>query len=152
MMMETVDASETSVYLNETTRRYTPEGCHLHTRRRQNLKSQQNKILKPSKSYQQYYGKKTTVFWDLVPCILSETDVSEACTASINTVKPLRPTDIYMYHLLQQSVTVNFICTYFIRFSLKARIISLNSVNQLIFVMVKCGVLFEVRTGFLNVI
>jgi hypothetical protein len=27
---------------------------------------------------------------------------------------------------------------------------SLNSVNQLIFVMVKCGVLFEVRTEFLN--
>jgi hypothetical protein len=31
-------------------------------------------------------------------------------------------------------------------------IISLNSVNQLIFVMVKCGVLLEVRTGFLNII
>jgi hypothetical protein len=30
--------------------------------------------------------------------------------------------------------------------------ISLNSVNQLIFVMVKCGVLFEVRTEFLNII
>jgi hypothetical protein len=29
-------------------------------------------------------------------------------------------------------------------------IISLNGVNQLIFVMVKYGVLFEVRTGFLN--
>jgi hypothetical protein len=29
-------------------------------------------------------------------------------------------------------------------------IISLNSVNQLIFVMVKCSVLFEVRTEFLN--
>jgi hypothetical protein len=28
--------------------------------------------------------------------------------------------------------------------------IILNSVNQLIFVMVKYGVLFEVRTGFLN--
>jgi hypothetical protein len=28
----------------------------------------------------------------------------------------------------------------------------LNSVNQLIFVMAKCGVLFEVRTKFLNVI
>jgi hypothetical protein len=28
----------------------------------------------------------------------------------------------------------------------------LYSVNHLIFVMVKCGVLFEVRTGFLNVI
>jgi hypothetical protein len=29
-------------------------------------------------------------------------------------------------------------------------IISLNSINQLIVVMVKCGVLFEVRTEFLN--
>jgi hypothetical protein len=26
----------------------------------------------------------------------------------------------------------------------------LNNINQLISVMVKCGVLFEVRTGFLN--
>jgi hypothetical protein len=31
-------------------------------------------------------------------------------------------------------------------------IISLNNINQLIFVMVKCGVLFEVRTEFLNTI
>jgi hypothetical protein len=31
-------------------------------------------------------------------------------------------------------------------------IISLNSVNQLISVTVKCGVLFEVRTEFLNII
>jgi hypothetical protein len=30
--------------------------------------------------------------------------------------------------------------------------IHINSVNQLIFVMVKCGVLFEVWTGFLNTI
>jgi hypothetical protein len=29
---------------------------------------------------------------------------------------------------------------------------SLNNVNQLIFVMVKCGLLFEVRTEFLNII
>jgi hypothetical protein len=29
-------------------------------------------------------------------------------------------------------------------------ILNLNNVNQLIFVMVKCGVLFEVRTEFLN--
>jgi hypothetical protein len=28
----------------------------------------------------------------------------------------------------------------------------LNSVNYLIFVMVSCGVLFEVRTKFLNII
>jgi hypothetical protein len=31
-------------------------------------------------------------------------------------------------------------------------IISLNSFNDLIFVMVKCDVLFEVRTEFLNII
>jgi hypothetical protein len=31
-------------------------------------------------------------------------------------------------------------------------ILGLNSVNQLIFVIVKCGVLFEVRTDFLNII
>jgi hypothetical protein len=30
--------------------------------------------------------------------------------------------------------------------------LNLNSVNQLIFVMVKCSVLFEVRTEFLNII
>jgi hypothetical protein len=35
-------------------------------------------------------------------------------------------------------------------FSVQTVIISLNSVNQLISVMVKCGVLFEVRTEFLN--
>jgi hypothetical protein len=28
--------------------------------------------------------------------------------------------------------------------------LNLNNINQLIFVMVKCGVLFEVRTEFLN--
>jgi hypothetical protein len=31
-------------------------------------------------------------------------------------------------------------------------IIPLNNINQLIFVKVKCGVLFEVRTEFLNII
>jgi hypothetical protein len=32
--------SETSVYSNDTAWRYIPEGSHLHTRRRENLKSQ----------------------------------------------------------------------------------------------------------------
>jgi hypothetical protein len=31
-------------------------------------------------------------------------------------------------------------------------IVSLNIVNELMFVMVKCGVLFEVRTELLNII
>jgi hypothetical protein len=38
-MMETVRISETSVYSNETTRRYIPEGSDLNIRRRENLKS-----------------------------------------------------------------------------------------------------------------
>jgi hypothetical protein len=37
-----------------------------------------------------------------------------------------------------------------VRFLVWTAIISLNSVNQLIFVTVKYGVLFEVRTEFLN--
>jgi hypothetical protein len=37
LMMEEVRTSETSVYSNETTRRYIPEGCNLHTRRREKL-------------------------------------------------------------------------------------------------------------------
>jgi hypothetical protein len=36
--------------------------------------------------------------------------------------------------------------------SVKKAIISLNSINRLIFVMVKCSVLFEVRTEILNII
>jgi hypothetical protein len=39
LMMEAVRTSETSVNFYETTRRNIPEGCHLHTRRRENLKS-----------------------------------------------------------------------------------------------------------------
>jgi hypothetical protein len=34
----------------------------------------------------------------------------------------------------------------------KQELVSLNSINQLIFVMVKCSVLFEVQTEFLNII
>jgi hypothetical protein len=45
-----------------------------------------------------------------------------------------------------------FVYVGFVRLSLETAIISLNSINQLIFVMVKCGVLFEVRTVLLNII
>jgi hypothetical protein len=37
-------------------------------------------------------------------------------------------------------------------FTVLTTIISLNSVNQLIVLIVKCGVPFEVRTEFLNII
>jgi hypothetical protein len=53
-----------------------------------------------------------------------------------------------MYQLLYTSVTPNFVFVCFVCFS--KVIISLNSINEFIFVMVKCGVLFEVWTEFLN--
>jgi hypothetical protein len=40
----------------------------------------------------------------------------------------------------------------FVWFSLQTAIVSLNTINQLIFVMMKCRVLFEVWAGFLNII
>jgi hypothetical protein len=39
LMMEAVSTSETSVNFHKTTRCNIPEGCHLHNRRRENLKS-----------------------------------------------------------------------------------------------------------------
>jgi hypothetical protein len=39
LLMEAIRTSETSIYSNENTRRYIPEGSNLHTRRRENLKS-----------------------------------------------------------------------------------------------------------------
>jgi hypothetical protein len=44
-MMEAVRASETLFYLNETTQSYIPEGCHIHTRRRENLKSRRHECI-----------------------------------------------------------------------------------------------------------
>jgi hypothetical protein len=55
----------------------------------------------------------------------------------------------YMYHLLQHSLTIFFFpteCTYVFRM-----ILTVNSVNQLIFVMVKCSVFFSVRPELLNI-
>jgi hypothetical protein len=64
-------------------------------------------------------------------------------------VNPLKPSGYYMYRLLEQAVALHFFMYGFAWFSVLTVIISLNSINQLIFVMVKCGVLFEVRTEFL---
>jgi hypothetical protein len=40
LMMEAINTSETSVNFYQTSRRNIPEDCHLHIRRRENLKSQ----------------------------------------------------------------------------------------------------------------
>jgi hypothetical protein len=60
------------------------------------------------------------------------------------------PSGNYMNHLFWRSVMLHFVFIAFAWFSLYTAIISLNNINQLIFVMVRCGVLFEVRTEFLN--
>jgi hypothetical protein len=57
-----------------------------------------------------------------------------------------------MYHMLYQSVTLQFVFVCLVRLSVQTAIIFLNSINQLIAVMVKCCVLFEVRSESLNII
>jgi hypothetical protein len=47
LIMDALYASETSVYFNETIRRYIPE-CYLHSRRRENLKSQEENLFQPT--------------------------------------------------------------------------------------------------------
>jgi hypothetical protein len=56
---------------------------------------------------------------------------------------PLKLSGKYMYHLLDQPVNLQFVFGFFM-------VLTVNSDNQLIFIMVKCGVLFEVRAEFLN--
>jgi hypothetical protein len=67
-------------------------------------------------------------------------------------LNPIKPSGNCMGQPYAQSVTLHFLFMGSVFFSLTTAIISLNSVNQLIFVMVKCRVLFEVRTEFLNII
>jgi hypothetical protein len=69
-----------------------------------------------------------------------------------NQLNPLKPNGNYMYHLHFQSITLHFVFMGFAWFSLKTAIISLNSIKKFIFVMVKCGIFFSVRTEFLNII
>jgi hypothetical protein len=69
-----------------------------------------------------------------------------------SVVNPLKPSGKYIYHRVLRSVTLHVVFMDLVRFSVYTAIISLNSVNHLIFLMTKCGVLFEVRTEFLNII
>jgi hypothetical protein len=50
LMVKAVCISETSVYLNETTKRHIPEGCPFHTHRRENLNSLSLSYLLPLRS------------------------------------------------------------------------------------------------------
>jgi hypothetical protein len=44
LLIEAARTSETSVYFNETTLHYIPEGCNLHTRRHDKLKTHSSKL------------------------------------------------------------------------------------------------------------
>jgi hypothetical protein len=70
---------------------------------------------------------------------------------AVRRINSLRPSGNYMNHLLWQSVMSHFVCIDFAWFPLKTAIIYLKIINRLNFVMVKFGVLFEVRTEFLNI-
>jgi hypothetical protein len=63
----------------------------------------------------------------------------------------LKPSGKYLYHLIKQSVCLHFVFMCFVLLTVWSAIISLNSVNRLIFATVKCGIFFAVRTGFLNI-
>jgi hypothetical protein len=65
---------------------------------------------------------------------------------------PLKPSGNYMSRVSSQFVRLYFVFMGFVWFLLLTAIISLNSVNQLIFAMVKFGVLFEVWPEFLYTI
>jgi D-alanyl-lipoteichoic acid acyltransferase DltB (MBOAT superfamily) len=67
-------------------------------------------------------------------------------------LNPIKLKGNYMYRLLYQSVTLQFVYAGFVLFSALTWISFLKSVNKLIAVMVKCGVLFEVRAKFLSTI
>jgi hypothetical protein len=59
----------------------------------------------------------------------------------------------YMYVSPASTINNSLFCVYgFHMISVYAGVISLNNINQLIFVMVKCCVFFAVRTELLNII
>jgi hypothetical protein len=82
--------------------------------------------------------------------IICNSSVCRIHGTEVSNINLLKPNGYYMYHPLYLSVTMYFVFMNLVRFSVLTAIISLNGINQLIFVMVKCGVLFEVRTEFLN--
>jgi hypothetical protein len=61
LMMEAVSTSETSVNIYQTAGRNIPEDSHLHTRRRENLKSHQVVLLRTRQAVKTYKGRRSKV-------------------------------------------------------------------------------------------
>jgi hypothetical protein len=89
------------------------------------------------------------------PTITALTFTATSCFKFTWSTKPFNPSESrgnYMYHLFYQPVSVHFVFMGLVRLSVHTTIFSLNNINQLIFVMVKYGVLFEVRIELLHII
>jgi hypothetical protein len=98
------------------------------------------------------YVKWQTLSFNTTVVVIWKMQQTTYTWASCGDYDPLRASGNYTNHLLYQLTTLHYVFMCFVWFSEKTVIISLNSSNQLIFVMVKWGVLFEVRTEFLNII
>jgi hypothetical protein len=72
--------------------------------------------------------------------------MSSVKTIRSKGINALKPTGNYMYKLLQQLAILQSVFPGSAWLPQQTGIISLNSINQLIVVMVKCWVLFDVRT------
>jgi hypothetical protein len=79
-----------------------------------------------------------------LPCLSQK-----AGSRHVSEISPLKSNGKYIYHLLYSQQTC--FCIYGFHMILCAsNDYFLNNINHLIFVMMKCGVIFEVRTEFLN--
>jgi hypothetical protein len=65
---------------------------------------------------------------------------------------PLEPSGNYVSPALKIKKSALFICVFHMILTVNSDYFSQNSINKLIFAMVKCGVFFAVRTGFLNIV
>jgi hypothetical protein len=90
-MMEAARTSETLVNFYQTTRRYNPEDSHLHTPRRENLKSyleRESKILCSKKFSLQL---SIMVFWVVTPLTTFRRNVSSP--SSGQKIKAINPSE-----------------------------------------------------------
>jgi hypothetical protein len=74
-MMEAVRTSETSICSNETTQCYIPEGYNVHTRSRENLKSQNAHRGWSSASSQANVGMVSSLVTDIIPEVIFSTSL-----------------------------------------------------------------------------
>jgi hypothetical protein len=78
-MMEAVCTSKISVYLNDTTRHYIPEGYHLHSRCRENLKSDLSTVV------QNMFAKRSIIYYLL--CVICGMLITSPLTTKIINIK-----------------------------------------------------------------